>query len=62
MASKTYPTNESGTPVCARPTEGEKPCLCAVTVPGAPCEKHRGHSPMMDERVVWRPHDPQWTL
>ncbi|EMA47542.1 hypothetical protein C449_01211 [Halococcus saccharolyticus DSM 5350] len=62
MGSGTYPTNESGAPVCARPGEDEQPCLQEVSVPGAPCEDHRGRSPMFDERVIWRPRDPQWTL
>ena len=62
MGSETYPTDESGMPVCARPGEDEQPCLTEVSVPGAPCKAHRGRSPIVDERVVWRPRDPQWTL
>jgi hypothetical protein len=62
MGSETYPTNQNGAPVCARPTEDERPCLHEVMVPGAPCEDHRGRSPMFGERIVWRPPDPQWTL
>jgi hypothetical protein len=62
MGSGTYPTNENGIPVCARPTEDGQPCLHEVMVPGAPCEEHRGRSPMDDEPIVWRPRDPQWTL
>jgi len=62
MGSETYPTNENGTPVCARPTDEGEPCFRPVAVPGAPCADHRGESPMDDERVVWRPQDPDWSL
>ena len=61
MASGTYPTNEDGSPVCARPTP-DGACLHEVSVPGAPCVDHRGHSPVEAEEVVWRPRDPEWTL
>ncbi len=62
MGSETYPTNEEGMPVCARPTEDGTPCLCEVAVPGTPCAEHRGQSPMATEGIVWRPRDPRWTL
>ena len=62
MGSETYPTNANGVPVCARPTQDGGPCLHEVAVPGTPCAEHRGRSPMDDERVVWRPRNPRWTL
>ncbi|PSQ55934.1 hypothetical protein BRD12_00020 [Halobacteriales archaeon SW_12_67_38] len=53
---------EVPSPHTGPPGEDEQPCLAEVSVPGAPCEAHRGRSPIVDERVVWRPRDPQWTL
>lgn len=62
MGSETYPTNENGKPVCARPDEDGHPCLHEVMIPGMPCAEHRGRSPMLADPVDWRPRDPQWTL